>query len=207
MAYIETGVRQPGIVELLFYKGSSGKAISQLMQTLMKGPSPLSKRERELIAAHVSALNECEFCDRVHTAVACQYPNPIEPAPEKAAIPNGKTAPAAPKEQLSPKMKALLDLAGLVQQGGNYVSQTDIQQAQFAGASEEEIHDTVLIASAFCMINRYVDGLGAEKLNDQHAFNRMGEMLAKWGYSYPPKFLRPVIVWVLNRKWNIRKGA
>ena len=70
MTYIKTDIPQPGIVELLFYKGSTGKALSNLAQTLMHGPSQLSSGERELIASYVSDLNNCEFCHESHSASA-----------------------------------------------------------------------------------------------------------------------------------------
>ena len=68
MTYIKTGINQPGIVELLFYKGPSGKALSQLAHALLHGPSGLSSGERELIASYVSKLNDCEFCHESHGA-------------------------------------------------------------------------------------------------------------------------------------------
>ena len=70
MAYINTGVNQPGIVELLFYKGPTGKALSNLAHTLLHGPSNLAPGERELIASYVSKLNDCDYCHQSHSASA-----------------------------------------------------------------------------------------------------------------------------------------
>jgi alkylhydroperoxidase family enzyme len=61
---------------------------------------------------------------------------------------------------VSPKLKALLNIAGKVQEGGKRVTAEDVAAARVQGATDREIHDTVLIAAMFCMCNRYVDGLG-----------------------------------------------
>jgi alkylhydroperoxidase/carboxymuconolactone decarboxylase family protein YurZ len=61
---------------------------------------------------------------------------------------------------VSDKLKALLAVAGKVQRGGKQVTDGDIERGRQQGASDKEIHDTVLIAAAFCLYSRYVDGLG-----------------------------------------------
>jgi uncharacterized peroxidase-related enzyme len=192
MAYINTGVNQPGIVELLFYKGPTGKALSNLAHTLLHGPSGLTPGERELIASYVSKLNDCEFCHYSHSASANAHLGD-----------NGKTVgciiddiESAP---VSDKLKALLRIAGKVQQSGKAVSKQDIEAARRKGASDEDIHDAVLIAAAFCMYNRYVDGLGTTPAATDE-YPDMGKRLATKGYKYPPLFLRPFIVKMMNRK-------
>ncbi|RNI26751.1 carboxymuconolactone decarboxylase [Rufibacter latericius] len=192
MTYINTGVNQPGIVELLFYKGPTGKALSNLAHTLLHGPSTLTSAERELIAAYVSKLNNCEYCHQSHSAAAnVHFKDTGETV--SCTVENKDTAP------ISEKMKALLTVAGKVQQSGKAVRQEDIDRAKAKGASDEEIHDTVLIAAAFCMYNRYVDGLGTN-VAASHEYPQMGIRLAKKGYKYPPLFLRKAIVWMMNRK-------
>ena len=161
MAYITTGVNQPGIIELLFYKGSTGKALSNLAETILRGPSGLTSGERELIASYVSKLNDCNFCHDSHSAAANAHlgdnGNTVE-----CVISNVADAP------VSNKLKALLKIAARVQKGGKEVTLADVEFAKKAGATDEDIHDTVLVAAAFCMFNRYVDGLGtfpAKKMN------------------------------------------
>ncbi|KAA3440201.1 carboxymuconolactone decarboxylase family protein [Rufibacter hautae] len=192
MTYIKTGVNQPCIVELLFYKGSTGKALSNLAHTLLHGPSTLSSAERELIASYVSHLNNCTYCHCSHAAAANVHFNDQGTA-VRGVVENVETAP------VSEKMKALLRIAGKVQQSGKAVLPEHIAQAKAQGASDEEIHDTVLIAAAFCMYNRYVDGLGTN-LAAEEAYPEMGIRLARKGYKYPPLFLRKAIVWMMNKK-------
>lgn len=111
MTYIKTEVNQPGIVELLFYKGSTGKALSNLAQALLHGPSGLSPAERELIASYVSHLNECEFCHQSHSASANAHLND-----------NGHTISCILTDfdgaPITEKLRSLLKIAKKVQKSG-----------------------------------------------------------------------------------------
>lgn len=198
MAYIDTGVHQPGIVGLLFYKGPTGKALSNLAHTLLHGPSGLTPGEREVIAAYVSKLNDCNFCHDSHAASANVHLND-QGNTVRCVVENLEEAP------VSEKMKALLRIAEKVQQSGRQVSPEHIQQARDKGATDEDIHDAVLIASAFCMFNRYVDGLGTVEATPEE-YPEMGTRLAKKGYKYPPLFLRKWIVRMMNRQAEKRRG-
>lgn len=192
MTYIKTDIPEPGIVELLFYKGPTGKALANLADTLLLGPSPLSSGERETIAAYVSMLNNCEFCHESHSAAATTHLND-----------EGKTIDRLRKDvsdaPVSDKMKKLLAIAALVQIGGKSVSQSAIDEARQVGATDEEIHDTVLIAAAFCMYNRYVDGLATNLPKAKEEYRGMGVRMSK-GYKYPPLFLRKFVIWMMKRK-------
>jgi len=192
MAYITTGVNQPGIVELLFYKGSTGKALSTLAETLLRGPSGLTSGERELIASYVSKLNDCNFCHDSHSAAANahlgDHGNTVN-----CVVSNLDTAP------VSNKMKALLKIAARVQKSGKEVTMADVEVAKKVGASDQDIHDAVLIAAAFCMFNRYVDGLGTTPAQKDE-YPAMGDRLAKKGYKYPPLFMRKFVIRMMNKK-------
>lgn len=196
MTYINTGINQPGIVELLFYKGPTGKALSNLAHTLLHGPSNLSSGEREPIASYVSRLNNCEFCHESHSASANVHFNDGGNT-VNCVITDLATAP------ISDKMKALLSIASKVQKSGREVKEEDISSARNQGASDEDIHDTVLIASAFCMYNRYVDGLGTNLPLDKKEYQPMGVRLAKKGYKYPPLFMRKFVIKMMNRKKKV----
>jgi uncharacterized peroxidase-related enzyme len=198
MTHITTEIPQPGIVELLFYKGSTGKALSKLAHTLLHGPSKLSQGERELIASYVSNLNSCEFCHESHSASASVH---LKDHGLAVSALKRNTAEAP----VSDKMKALFEIAARVQKGGKEVKAEHIEKARKAGASDEDIHDTVLIAAAFCMYNRYVDGLGTNLPDSREEYADMGQRMAKVGYKYPPLFLRK---WVIRqmRKANMKKA-
>jgi uncharacterized peroxidase-related enzyme len=192
MTYIKTDIPAPGIVELLFYKGATGKALSNLANTLLLGPSPLTSGERETIAAYVSLLNNCEFCHESHSASVNAHLND-----------NGKTIACMRTDMstmpVSDKMKHLLAIAALVQKNGKAVTPEAIEAARAAGASDEELHDTVLIAAAFCMFNRYVDGLNTNLPASKEEYGAMGVRMSK-GYKYPPLFLRKFIIGIMKRQ-------
>jgi len=79
-------------------------------------------------------------------------------------------------------MKALLKIAGKVQMGGKQVTEADIEQGRKQGASDREIHDTVLIAAAFCMYNRYVDGLATIAPEDPSVYEQIACQIVESGY-------------------------
>jgi uncharacterized peroxidase-related enzyme len=170
MAYIHVEHHLPGITGLLEYSPITSKPIRELTQILLRGPSTLSYGERELIASLVSKLNNCRFCENAHTAVADLL---LE---DKETCSLVKTdISSAP---VSNKMKALLSIAAHVQAGGKAVSSEDIALAKEAGASDIEIHDTVLIASLFCLYNRYVDGLAAVTPENPEFYKNLASRIA-----------------------------
>jgi hypothetical protein len=87
---------------------------------------------------------------------------------------------------ISDKLKALLTIAGNVQQDARTVSEENVTLARSFGATDRDIHDTVLIAATFCMFNRYVDGLATLTPTDADTYAVMGERMATIGYV-PPK--------------------
>jgi uncharacterized peroxidase-related enzyme len=178
MAHINVPEGVPGIRSLVMFRPETGKYLYDLAQVLLRGESTLSEAERELIAAHVSSRNQCFFCMSSHAAAArCLYGDE-EALVVDEVLHDVQTAP------VSDKMKALLNIAGKVQILGKEVSPEDIAMARAAGATDRELHDTVLIAAAFCMYNRYVDGLESFTPTDPEAYVEMGKRMAK-GYVLP----------------------
>jgi alkylhydroperoxidase family enzyme len=88
---------------------------------------------------------------------------------------------------VSPKLKALLNIAGKVQQNGKLVSEDDVADARKYGANDRDIHDTVLIAATFAMFNRYVDGLASITPTSQEEYDEMGKRLGEKGYVLTSK--------------------
>jgi alkylhydroperoxidase family enzyme len=88
---------------------------------------------------------------------------------------------------VTPKLKALLVIAGKVQRDGKLVTAEDVERARAQGATDLEIHDTVLIAAAFSMYNRYVDGLGTWQPRELSMYADMGRQLAEHGYLTPSR--------------------
>ena len=167
----------PGISTGFAFRPETAKPMRELAHILLHEPNSLTPGERELIAAHVSSRNHCQFCYLSHAAVASAHLGDATVVEKVRA--DFLSAP------VSPKMKALLAIAGKVQQDGKLVTAADVAAARKEGATDAEIHDTVLIAAAFSMYNRYVDGLGTWQPDDPAMYAPMGEQLAKAGYLRP----------------------
>lgn len=178
MAHIPVAEGIPGIRSLAFFRPETGQYLYELAQVLLRGESPLSEAERELIAAYVSYRNDCMFCMNSHAAAArCLYGN------EKNIV--DEVLSDMQQSNISNKMKALLRIAGKVQVLGKEVKEEDIETAKKYGANDREIHDTVLIAATFCMFNRYVDGLASFTPTDPLVYEEMGNRMATLGYVLP----------------------
>jgi uncharacterized peroxidase-related enzyme len=167
----------PGISGGFAFRPETAKPMRELAHILLHEPNSLAPGERELIAAYVSSQNDCHFCQASHGAVAACHLGGDEIVQEVRT--DFHQAP------LSAKMKALLAIAGKVQQDGKLVTAEDVAKARAEGATDIEIHDTVLIAAAFCMYNRYVDGLGTWQPRDEPMYAEMGKHLAEHGYRNP----------------------
>lgn len=176
MPHISLGNEAPGIVSLFIYRPETAKPLTDLAEILLRGPNSLSRGERELIAAYVSKLNDCSFCTDSHAAfAAAQLPEGMSLVDQVRSDPDTAT--------VSTKMHALLRIAAAVQRGGKNVQDTDVAAAREAGATDLEIHDTVLIAAAFCLYNRYVDGLATALPDDPAGYTQMAELIVSAGYG------------------------
>ena len=177
MAHIQVPEGVPGIRSLVMFRPETGKPIYELAQVLLRGESPLSEAERELIAAYVSHLNSCMFCMKSHAAAAkCLYGD------EENIVDD--VLYDTQHSGVSDKLKALLQIAGKVQVLGTEVLPAHIEAARKLGAGDREIHDTVLIAATFSMFNRYVDGLASFTPTEPEVYEEMGKRMAK-GYVMP----------------------
>jgi len=175
MAHIRVPEGLPGILGPMAISPETTKALRELVEVLLRGPNTLTSAEREMIATYVSSQNDCCFCQLSHGAAAAEHLGG-----NYELINRVKSDYAS--ADISEKLKALLAIAGKVQKGGKHVTTEDVQRARKLGATDKEIHDTVLIAAAFCMFNRYVDGLGTWQPADPQAYCEMGHRMAHVGY-------------------------
>jgi uncharacterized peroxidase-related enzyme len=180
MAYIEVAEGVPGIRSLVQFRPETGKPLYDLADILLRGASPLSAGERELIAAWVSHRNACMFCRNSHAAAArCLLGDQQQVVDELLREQN--------MDSLSAKMKALLIIAGKVQMSGKSVTPDDVEAARRSGANDDDIHDTVLIAATFSLFNRYVDGLASFTPSGEAAYEEMGNRMSQNGYHFTGK--------------------
>lgn len=176
MAHIDLQNDLPGIRGPMAFRPETAKPLNELAEILLRDEdNSLTRGERELIGAYVSSLNDCFFCQNVHGALAQHYMQC-----DMQFIDDIKTnfVTAA----ISEKLKALLTIAGNVQRGGKHVKADQVEYARRLGATDREIHDTVLIAAAFCMFNRYVDGLGTWAPQDRQVYVERAPRRAAEGY-------------------------
>jgi len=172
----EPGV--PGIRGPMVFRPETAKPLRQLAEILLRAESTLTPGERELIATYVSALNDCHYCQTVHGCTAAAYLGG-----DDALVEAVKRNPG--EAEISEKLKALLAIAARVQRDGKLVRAEDVERARALGATDLEIHDTVLIAAAFCMYNRYVDGLATWAPEQDHIYRNMANRVVTVGYTQP----------------------
>lgn len=172
----DLGREFPGIVGPMTYRPDTAAPINELANILLRGESTLTRGERELIATHVSWRNDCFFCQTIHGAVAAAQLNHDEDLVQRVKTDWASAA-------ISTKLKALLNIAGKVQQDGKLVTEADVAAARREGATDREIHDTVLIAAMFCMCNRYVDGLATWAPRDPNIYRARAAEIVEHGYS------------------------
>jgi uncharacterized peroxidase-related enzyme len=176
MAHIDLQNELPGIRGPMAYSPKTAKPLNELAEVLLRNDdNTLTRGERELIGTYVSYLNDCFFCQNVHGALAGHYLHCD--IPQIDAIKNDFAT-----THISDKMKALLSIAGSVQKSGKHVTAEQIEHARDLGANDKEIHDTVLIAAAFCMYNRYVDGLATWAPQDRQFYVNRAPQRAEEGY-------------------------
>lgn len=177
MPHINLPQGLPGISSGFAFRPETAKPMRELAHILLHEPNSLDPGERELIATYVSSQNDCYFCQTSHgAAAACHLGN-------ETTVKQVKTD--FTQAPISEKLKRLLVIAGKVQQGGKHVTAEDVEAARQQGATDLEIHDTVLIAAAFCMYNRYVDGLATWQPREESMYAQMGKHLASEGYRTP----------------------
>jgi uncharacterized peroxidase-related enzyme len=175
MPHIALTAGLPGITSGFAFRPETAKPMRELAEVLLRGANTLTSAEREMIAAFVSDQNDCQFCHASHRAAAAHHMDGNYEVVD-AVRRDYQSAP------VSLKLKTLLAIAGKVQQSGKQVTEAHVERARREGATDREIHDAVLIAAAFCMFNRYVDGLAMLTPTDEQAYDGMGQRMAKEGY-------------------------
>ena len=157
------------------FRPETARPLNDLVEVLLRAPNSLSPGERELIATYVSSLNDCHYCQSIHGAIAAAYLDGDEELVRRVKA-------DFQHADISKKLQALLVIASKVQLGGKHVTTEDVAHARSLGATDIEIHDTVLIAAAFCMYNRYVDGLATVQPRDEAMYRERGKRVARDGY-------------------------
>jgi uncharacterized peroxidase-related enzyme len=175
MAHIQLPEGYPGIRGPMKFRPETSKPLNDLVEVLLGATGGLTAADRELIATYVSSQNDCQYCQSIHGAVAAHHLGGDEALVQSVKLDFEHSG-------VTPKLKALLAIAGKVQQSGRDVTSEDVERARAEGASDLEIHDTVLIAAFFCLCNRYVDGLATWTPEDPAFYRERAAIVAANGY-------------------------
>jgi uncharacterized peroxidase-related enzyme len=154
------------------FNTGTARPLIEYHEALLRGESPLSVAERELIAAFVSATNACAYCEGAHTAAAAQFG--VEPELVRQLIDDLGGAPIAEG------MRPVLAFARKLTQTPSRVRQSDVDAVRAAGWSERAVYDIVQVTALFNFMNRFVEGLGLNAIPEH--FAGTGERLAN-GYA------------------------
>jgi uncharacterized peroxidase-related enzyme len=176
MAYIPTDENMFGLRALFAFRPAVAEPLSRLKELLLHSAGTLSFSDRELIACFVASKEDCGYCRSAHGATAAYLTGGNDEL-VKQVLNDFESAP------ISSKLKALLAVAARLQQGSRNVHQEDIDRARRCGATDLEIHDTVLIASCVCLFSRYIDGLGVEGSSNPEAYRIAAPQIARFGYA------------------------
>jgi uncharacterized peroxidase-related enzyme len=166
----------PGIRSAMAFRPETAAPLNEFAEALLRDNVGISRAERELIGMYVSYLNDCFYCHHSHGEIACIYLGDDRELVDQVRKDYRQA-------NISDKLKALLNIAGKVQKSGKAVTSDDVANARDAGASDRDIHDTVLIAAAFCMFNRYVDGLATTTPTDMSTYPLRARQIVEKGYG------------------------
>ena len=176
MAHINVDKNLPGMRSLMAFSPETAAPMGELANLLLRSNDGMSMADRELIGTYVSYLNECLYCAQSHGAIVACYLDGNTDMVEQVRKDYANA-------DISDKMKALLSIAGSVQKGGKFVTTEQVEAAKALDATDRDIHDTVLIAAAFCMFNRYVDGLASHTPTDLSSYPLRAQQIAEKGYG------------------------
>jgi uncharacterized peroxidase-related enzyme len=142
-------------------------------ELVMRGPSPFTVAQRELIAAYVSGVNECAYCHGVHTATA-----------EACGVPAGLVAAAVDDldaADVAGELRPVLRYVGKLTRTPGDLTEADADEVLAAGWDERALHHAVLVCALFNFMNRLVNGLGIRA--DDDYFRMSGQRLVEVGYA------------------------
>ena len=179
----KTGAKYWGIWNILAFRPEAAYHLCELSHELMFEGAPISSALRELIAAHTSSLNHCEFCMNAHASVASQLFG------DKDLV--WSVLRDLESSALPEKDKALLRFAGKHTLDSGSIAQAHIDVLHGAGWDDTSIYYAIGACELFNFYNRFVSGNGV-KLVSEEAFRRLGERIARVGYhrEQPPVLSR-----------------
>ena len=172
MAYLPSLPENASLLDVFRMFPETNEPLLVFHETLLRGPSPFTEAERELVAAYVSGLNGCRYCHGVHMATAERLG--IEPGAITSLLQNGHSS------AIPGNMSPVLNIAKKLTMRADGVTQADADAVFAAGWSETAFYHLVAVVALFNYMNRLVEGLGIE-LNPAYA-QTAAKRLADRGY-------------------------
>lgn len=173
MSYLKSLPPNAVLLHLFQSYPKTSKPLIEYHQVLLRGPSPLSVGQRELIAAYVSALNACHYCHGVHQATAARFG--VAEGVLAELLEDVETA------QVDEKLKPILHYVRKLTLSPAKITPAEAEAVYAAGWDERALHDAVSVCALFNFMNRLVDGLGIDAGVDY--FQVASERLATGGYA------------------------
>jgi len=173
MSHLSFARNFQGLAEVFLRDPDRYAPLLQFVEAVMTGESELTKAEREMIAAHVSKLNGCDFCVGAHSWTLAAMD--IDPRLIAAIAGHGEI------DSVDEPFRPMLRFAGKLTQSLEAVGQGDIDELLAAGWSEQAIEDAINVAALFNYVNRLVDAVGIE--GSEGYFKQLGVSLASQGYT------------------------
>ncbi|MFI5588066.1 carboxymuconolactone decarboxylase family protein [Amycolatopsis sp. NPDC051758] len=179
MSYLKSLPAETTLLQVFRAHPEPAKHLLAFHETLLRGDSPFTTGEREMIAAYVSGLNSCDYCHGIHTVTAEAFGVPAGLL--EAAVADLDNAP------VSDKLKPVLAYVGKLTRTPSRMTEADAEAVFAAGWDENALHDAVLVCALFNFMNRMVEGIGIKA--DAAYATESGERLAEVGYAGLAKFL------------------
>lgn len=173
MSYLSYSKSFQGVADVFLRKPDRYGPLLQFIESVMVGPSALTQAEREIIAAHVSKLNGCDFCVGAHNATLAALDIDFHALDATASGPDTRN--------VSAKLQTILDFATRMTREPDSIRQSDINALRDAGWEDETIEDAINVTALFNYVNRLVDAFGIE--GDDAYFKHVGATLATRGYA------------------------
>jgi uncharacterized peroxidase-related enzyme len=173
MSYLKSLPAETTLLQVFQTYPGPARHLLAFHEELLRGESPFTPGERELIAAYVSGLNACGYCHGIHTVTA-----------EAFGVPEGVLAAAVADLDSAPvdeKLKPVLAYAGKLTRTPSRMTEADAEAVFAAGWDERALHDAVLVCALFNFMNRMVEGLGIRA--DESYATTSGERLSETGYA------------------------
>lgn len=173
MPFFDYLTKDSGMRDITLHRPEQYQHLSRFTEDILRGPSPLTLAERELIAGYVSALNACQFCYGTHKAVASEFG--IDEAIFLELLDSIDTS------RVDERLKPLLRFVQKLTLTPSRMLDADADAVYAAGWNEDALHDAVAVCGLFCLFNRLVDGHGIK--GHESVFRQRGKIIAREGYS------------------------